>query len=136
VSLVSALEERLRGVPDLVEATAGRIGTSKRLSGVPAIVIRVVADPRPQHFKGFILARPSEVQVDVWAGSDALAGTIAKSVIAALCPAADVAGVRFQRAMITNVRGGPEQERSAPTPRLQAELFRHSIDFTFTHNAT
>lgn len=56
-------------------------------------------------------------------------------VISTLAPAATSEGVRFQRAMVTNVRPGFFGDGTASDAQPQGELYRETIDFIFTHNA-
>lgn len=134
--LGDAVEQRLRNDPAANTLSAGRIGASRRLPAVPAYVVQVIDDPRPQHFKGFQRVRQSSVQVDAWGKTPAEADALAQAAIDALVPHAVVGPVQFQRATIAALRGGPEIERGSPTPRVQPELHRRSIDFIFMHNAT
>lgn len=135
MSIAALIEQRLREDQFTVAISAGRIGTSRRLQAVPAYVIQIIADPRPQHFKGFERVRATTVQIDSWGKTQAEADEAGAAAINALVPPYADGEIRFQRAMISNVRSGPEQERGGPTPRMQPELYRHSADIIFTHNA-
>lgn len=134
MSLEAALEKRIRMTPALV-ARAASIGWSARLAGLPAIRLQVIADPRPQTMKGFQRARPTMVQIDVYAKDRAEAVAIRELCIAHLTPSAQIDDVHFQRATVDNVRPGSEPEQSGDTQRYRGELPRESIDFTFMHNA-
>ena len=133
----SALLARLNGDPEIHSATAGRIEFGRTFTALPAISLQIISDPRPQHFKGFHGTRPTGVQVDIWAKTVETGSPLREQVIALLVTAAQSEGVQFQRAMITNVRGGAEQQQSGPAPvqRIRGELHRTSIDITFTHDA-
>lgn len=135
MSLEAALISRVLGVPGIAAKVGNRVKWSLRLAGLPAITMQTVADPRPQHYKGFQSSRPTNVQVDVWSGSEEEAAALRELLIVHLTPAATVGTVRFQRAMVLNVRGGAEPEQSVQGQRPRSELYRESIDFTFTHNA-
>lgn len=134
MTLEAALEKRIRTNP-LLANRAASIGWSARLAGLPAIRLQVIADPRPQTMKGFQRARPTMVQIDVYAKDRAEAIAIRELCIAHLTPAAMVDEVRFQRATVDNVRPGSEPEQSGDPQRYRGELARESIDFTFMHNA-
>lgn len=136
MTLSAALKARLLAGATIAAITQGRVGRGKQLQAVPAITLQIIADPRPQHFKGFQRVRPTSVQIDVWAADEATAEVLREHVIAVLVPADASTDVRFQRAMITNIRSGAESQQAAPGQRIRAELHRESIDFIFTHNGT
>jgi hypothetical protein len=139
VTLEDAIEQRQRDDQGIKEAVGGRIGWDRSIEGEPAITNQIIADPRPQHYKGFQATRGTSVQVDVWARDPSAARRIREMVIAALTPAATVtigaATIAFQRAVITNVRGGAEPQQGATSQRARTDMFRESIDFLFLHNA-
>lgn len=135
MSMKNALERRLLDTRAIADRVGARVGWSRRLEGLPAITMQVIADPRPQHLKGFQRTRATQVQLDVWAASEDQAEEIRELCIEHLTPAALIDGIKFQRAMIDNVRSGAEPEQSGQPQRSRGELFRESIDFTFTHNA-
>lgn len=130
MTLEDALASRLTGLP------VRTVGWTRQIQALPAVTLQVIADPRPQHMKGFQSVRQTTVQVDAWGATATIARTVRDAAIAALTPARLVGGVQFQRALITNIRSGPEQQQPGPAqPRVRAELHRESIDFIFTHNA-
>lgn len=129
-----AVVARLASDPDIARDTGGSIRFSRRLTNITAISLQVVADPRPQTFKGFDL-RQTTVQVDFWSDDETMAEQLRDRGIAALIPAAEVEGVKFQRAMIAGSRSGGEIEQSGQPQRHRGELFRESVDIIFTHNA-
>ncbi len=135
MTLEDAIEIRLLASDDLTARIADRVGWTRRLTGIPAITLQVISDPRPQHFKGFQLTRPSLVQLDVWSADPREAAAIRDLCIAVLAPAETVEDVRFQRAMITSIRSGAEPDRSGDNQSYAGELHRESIDFSFLHNA-
>ena len=132
MSFEAALKERITGDPEL--AVAGRVVWGRRLTALPGITLQIVVDPRPQHFKGAQRVRPTTVQADAWATSAEAAAALRERLILRLTPSALVGGVQFQRAMVIAVRGGAEPLQAGPAQRLAPEIFRESIDFTFTHN--
>lgn len=139
MTLEDAIEARQRGSALINELVAGRIGWDTSLEGEPAITNQIIADPRPQHYKGFQTLRGTAVQVDVWARDAVVARKIREMLIKVLTPSAVVGAesgtVRFQRASITDVRGGGEPQRGQTVQRSRTELFRESIDFLFIHDA-
>lgn len=130
-----ALEARLEADEDIALATGGRVEWGRRIDGLPSVTLQIVSDPRPQHLKGFQRTRATDVQLDVWAAKPGEAAELRDLIIDRLVAPARVDAVQFQRAMITNTRGGSEQPQAGSTQRYRGELFRQSIDFTFTHDA-
>lgn len=131
-----AVSARLLGAPAIADPTEGRIEWMRRSDGVlPAIVLQIISDPRPQHLKGFMSARPTRVQVDVWAASPRAAAELREAVITVLIEPAHIEGVRFGRAQIVNVRPGFEQLEAGSDQQPRGELYRESIDVIFTHNS-
>lgn len=135
MTLEDAIQIRLLASDDLTARIADRVGWTRRLTGIPAITLQVISDPRPQHFKGFQPTRPTLVQLDVWSADPREAAAIRGICIAALTPAQAVEDVRFQRAMVTSVRSGAEPDRGGDRQTYAGELHRESIDFSFLHNA-
>lgn len=134
MTLEAALSERLLEAPDLV-AVAGRVDWLRRPGrALPSVTLHITVDPRPQHFRGFQQVRATQVQVDVWAARASEAAELRDRVVAILTPSAIAAGVRIQRAMVTNITATFEQQE-ASEGQPQGELYRQSIDFIFTHNA-
>jgi hypothetical protein len=137
VTFESALLARLLGDVAIKAATGSRVEFGRTFIALPAISLQIISDPRPQHLKGFHSSRPTDVQIDIWAKNVETGAPLRELVIGLLVQAAESDGVRFQRAMITNVRAGAEQQQAGPVPvqRIRAEVHRTSIDITFTHNA-
>jgi len=134
MTLEAALDARVAGIPALIDRFAS-VGWSLRLTGLPALVFQIVADPRPQHMKGFQRTRPTQVQADVYAETATEAAELRELCIAHLVPPARVGAVSFARASVDNVRPGSEPEQSGESQRFRGDLSRESIDFTFLHNA-
>lgn len=130
-----ALEKRLAAEPDIVSSFGGRIIWGRRLEALPELTLQIVSDPRPQHLKGFQRTRATDVQCDVWSADPDEAATLRDLIIDRIVGPKRLEGVTFQRAMITNTRGGSEQAQPGSTQRYRGELFRQSIDITFTHDA-
>lgn len=133
MSIEDAIEARVRAI-DLITARVGdQVAWGRRLAGAPAISMQLVADPRPQHFKGFQFWRPTLIQIDVLARTAAEARALRDALIAGLAEADSVSGVRFRRAEILNVRGSAVDQQGADL-RIRPEIFRESIDIRFWHN--
>jgi hypothetical protein len=130
-----ALSARIEEEPSLAAMLSDDGGWSARLDAFPGITFRVVVDVREQHLKGFQRFRPTTVQADVYATTRTEAASIRERLIALLVPTALVGEIRFQRGMISSVRGGLEPEQSGERQRYRGEVARESIDFIFTHNA-
>lgn len=93
---------------------------------LPAIVLQVISDPRPQTHDGFDSIRSSRVQMDVIGDSRGAVVALREAGIAALVVAGTFEGIRFDRAQVASVRD---------LGRLEADIFRHrdSVDFIFWH---
>ncbi|KQN91553.1 hypothetical protein ASE90_01740 [Sphingomonas sp. Leaf67] len=128
-----AVEARARSVALVAELVGNQIAWGRRLSGVPAISLQVIADPRPAHFKGFQSPRPTLVQIDIMSRSATEARMVREALIVALVTPATVGAVRFQRAEISNVRSGAADQQGADL-RVRPEIFRESVDINFWHN--
>ncbi len=134
MGLEAAISARLLADAAYSAAMGGRIDWMRRPGKtLPATTLQIISDPRRQHMKGF-QTRQTRVQHDIWAATPREAAELREAAIRILTPAGESAGVRFQRAMIPNVRPGMEQE-GATDGQPQGELYRESIDFIFTHNA-
>ncbi|KQN93854.1 hypothetical protein ASE95_02810 [Sphingomonas sp. Leaf231] len=132
MTLEVALTARASADVQLTDAIGAAGGWTRRLTGLPEITFQTVADPRPEHFKGF-QPRQTTVQVDVWAATAGEAAALRERCIATFIKADVVEGVRFQRAVIANVRAGAEPEQSGEPQRFREEIARESIDIIFTH---
>ena len=128
----AALTARALADAQVAGAIGADGGWTRRLTDLPEITFQIVADPRGEHFKGF-QPRETTVQVDVWATSAFDAAVLRERCIAAFVPAIVLAGVRFRRAKIANVRGGAEPEQSGEPQRFHSQIARASIDIIFTH---
>lgn len=134
MTLEAALEVRIDETPALRDRFQS-VGWSLRLQGLPALVLQIVADPRPQHMKGFQRTRATQVQADIYAETAAEAIELRELCITHLVPASRVGAVSFARASVDNVRQGSEPQQSGERQRYRGDLSRQSIDFTFNHNA-
>lgn len=133
MTLEEALTGRVRADMELAPLIGLEGGWTRRLTTLPELTFQIIADPRPQHYKGFQRTRKTQVQLDIWATRGDQARAHRGQLIALLVPADATGEVRFQRAMIAGVRSAPEPERGGD--RTYNELYRESIDFIFMHNA-
>lgn len=90
-------------------------------AALPAVVLTVISDIRPQHLKGFDM-NEARVQADVLALSFAGKKALKEAVIAALAPAQSGNGIQFMRA--TEISAVPRNERTETQ-----FIFRDAIDF-------
>lgn len=133
MSFETAVVARLFDYPDVASIAAPRIAWQQRLAS-PCVSLAIIADPRPQHYRGFQL-RQTDIQADCWADDPRTAALLRDAVIAALVPADEREGIKFQRGLVPNVRQGTDREPAGSAARPTGVLYRESIDFTLTHNA-
>lgn len=93
---------------------------------LPAVLLQVVSDPRPQTHDGFDSIRTARVRVSVLAATRHEVMVLREAVIVALAEAGDFGGVWFDRARIELVfdAGGPSET---------GFIHRDSIDFNIWH---
>lgn len=122
------LRTRLFGNATIAGKVATRVDWNVRpqAKGLPAIMLSVVADPRPQHMAGMQVTRQTLVQVDIFANGYPDVATLREAVIAELVPAVTVGGQVFLRSFVEAVR---ESVDSIETGLVQ----RCSIDIQVTH---
>lgn len=95
-------------------------------TGLPAITLQIIDDPREQHMKDVQGLQSTLVQIDVWATTYAQGKALKEAVIAALLPAETSNGIKFGRAF---VRSRDLSER------VETQLiYRPSMDFTIWHS--
>ena len=111
MDLASALLKRL----DDATAVTALVGTRKhwvaRSQGdpLPAIVLQVISEDRPQHLKGFENMRTARVQVGALALKYGQARQVLEAAVAALTPPAIVENVHFWRASVEGPRDTSEE---------------------------
>lgn len=93
---------------------------------LPAIVLTLVSDPRPQTHDGPDSIRPSRVQIDVLGEDRTSVVALREAVIAALLPAGTYSAVQFDRAQVDAVRDLGRQDDTR-------FVHRDSIDFIIWH---
>jgi hypothetical protein len=134
-----ATRKRLLDLDPLTDQVEERVDWGFRPEPpLPAVVLEIVSDPRPAHFKGDQGLRVTRVQVDVWAATRMAAKRIAQLVINELKPPAVVlipegspgwvagmaGGVRFERAFCD----GPELTReTGATPNTIVHRARFDL---------
>lgn len=124
-----ALRQRFIRSADVAAIAQSRVFWLLRPEGdnYPAVTLRIVADDRPQHLKGFDGARPTLVQCDSWALEYAKAHALAQVCIHAIASPAMVDGKRFGAAQFEGPRDLSEQLRAGFT------VYRQSVDMTIWH---
>lgn len=81
-------------------------------SALPALVLTLASDPRPQTLAGFTTRRESRVQVDCHAATRGQAVALREAAIAALVQPGTFDGVGFGRGFIEIARSGGEHTES------------------------
>lgn len=124
-----ALRQRLLDDAAVAVLAGARVFWRVRKQGtpLPAVVLTIVSDPRPQTLKGFAARRESRVQIDCWSSgaadvSRAALAALREAVIAALAPGGDFYGVRFGRANFDPVRDLGELTEAGFNHRDQFDL--------------
>ncbi len=93
---------------------------------LPAIVLTIISDPRPQHLEGFHSLRDTRVQLDCYGRTYDETRALRDDVITAIASYARVGGTRFDHAEIENVL-----DRGDDTPAGFQHC--HAIDATIWH---
>jgi hypothetical protein len=108
---------------------SSRVTWRKREQGspMPAVVLNVVSEARPQHLDGFDDMRTARIQADCWAQTLASAVALAEAVIADLVGDAAVGNVAFWRASVEGPRDLGEQTDS------EGFLHRESVDLVLRY---
>lgn len=125
-----ALRARLTAAAPVTALAGQRIYWVDRpqASDLPAITLQTIDDARPRTYSDFQTARPSTVQLDVWATTFAQKEALAEAAITALASASTANGVSFQPAYIDSVRDLGE--------RVETQfIHRTSIDMIVWHSA-
>lgn len=124
-----ALRRRLLDDAAVAALVGNRVDWTQRPQGsaYPAVVLKLVADPRPQHMGGFNGFRSSRVEANVFGRTRPEVVELREAIVAAITPSATRDGVRFDRAIIENIidRGGDSDT---------GFIHRDLIDVTIWHN--
>jgi hypothetical protein len=91
-------------------------------AALPAIVLQVISDPRPQHLKGFDDLRETRVQLDVFGTSYASVLAITEAALAALVPENTGNGIIFNRALVDGARDLGERTETQFIHRRSTDL--------------
>lgn len=107
----AALRTRLKDDATVQAIVGARVHWNSRPQGgaLPAIVLQVISDPRPQHMKASQRLRDSLVQISVMATIPATVAALEEAVVSALLPPAEVHGIAFSRAFLESARDAGEQ---------------------------
>ena len=124
-----ALRSRLLVDSALAALIGTRVTWTIRPQGAPypAVVLSLISDGRPQRMKGFQALRDTRVQIDCYAETALSKLAVREAVIAAIAPAAVVAGTTFARCFIEAVRDRGDDSTTQ-------FIHRDSIDATFWHD--
>lgn len=122
--LQSGLRSRLLADVAVAAAVGTRVSWVDRPqgSGLPAIVLQVVSDPRPAHLKGLAGARMTRVQMDVFAAAYGAALALARAAIAAVKDPATVSGKSFGPAFVDGQRDLAEDVSGTLVHRQSVDL--------------
>ena len=125
-----ALRAKLLANAPLVAIVGQRITWTERPQGnvLPAVVLQVVADTRPQDFKARVYFRETRVQIDCFATTRSVAVNLREAVINALSFEGAVLNVLFGRVFINNVIDRGEDTDTG-------FVHRDLIDATIWHDA-
>lgn len=91
-------------------------------TALPAIVLQVISDPRPQHLKGFQELRETRVQMDIFDTSYAQVRAVTEAALAAIVPENTSNGIIFNRALVDASRDLGERTETAFIHRTQIDL--------------
>ena len=97
--------QRLLDDGDVAAIVGNRVDWTDRPQGsdYPAVLLKLVADPRPQHMTGFMAVRSSRVEANCYGRSRWEVVQLREAVIAAVVLPGTADGVRFDRSYIENV---------------------------------
>ena len=124
-SMTAALRDRLKADAGVNAIAATRVYRDERPqgSGLPAIVIMLVSDPRDYTYAGRTDFRRSRVTVECLASSRGAADEMAEAVIAACEGAAVVGATTFQRVIVANQFGDSDRVTDGTIFRAAVDLF-------------
>lgn len=126
-TVTSATRDRLRDAPAVAALVESRVFRDDRPegTGLPALLIFLISDPRPTTFAGPIGQRRSRVQIDCLGRSSGEADDVAETAIREM-QRADViiGGIRFGPSFVVNVRSSV----SRPAEGVDDQIFIRSTD--------
>lgn len=127
MNMEGALRARLIAAAPVAALIAQRIYWVERpqATGLPAVTLQIIDDPREQHMKGLHGHQAVLVQVDAWGGTYAQTKALKEAIIAALLPAETSNGIVFGRAFV--------RSRDLSETTEAGLIFRASLDFTINH---
>ena len=130
MTMETALRAKLLAAAPVTNIVGTKVDWTKRPQGntLPAVVLIMVTDPRPQTMDGFVGFRETRVQIDCYGASRAQVVTLREAVIAAIAVPGTTGGVIFGRAFINNVLDRGED-------RETGFVHRDMIDAAIWHNA-
>lgn len=124
MSLETDLRSKLLADAGVAAIVGTRVDWMERpqTSGLPAVVIQTIAQPRPQHMGGLMTFRQTRVQFDCFALKAKQAVELAEAVIAAILPAS-VGTTEFLRGFINDVRDLGENTDSGFVHRRMVDAY-------------
>lgn len=90
-------------------------------AALPAIVLQVISDPRPQHLKDYDELRETRIQMDVFGATYAQVRSVTEAALAAVVPEDTSNGIIFNRALVDGARDLGERTETQ-------FIHRHSTD--------
>lgn len=119
-----ALRQRLLDDVTVAGLAGTRVdwGARPQGSALPAVVLVLVSDARPQHMKDFQQLRESRVQADCYAAKQADAAALREAVISALVPSGAFSDVRFERGFVDGLRDTEENTETGIVHRSSPDL--------------
>jgi hypothetical protein len=123
LDMQGALRARLLAAAPVTALVGQRVYWVDRpqASQLPAIVLQVISDPRPQHLKGFEDLRETRVQMDIFGTSYGQVRTLTEAALAAVVPENTSNGIIFNRALVDGARDLGERTETQ-------FIHRHSTD--------
>lgn len=122
-----ALRARLIDDPAVLAVVSTRVTWVDRPQGegLPAITLQTIFEDRPQTHEGFDGLDVSHVQIDCWAASYTAANQAKEAAIAALTPADEGNGIRFERSFINSIRDLGERVENQFVHRASIDMVLH-----------
>ena len=128
MSWEKAVARRLLADGAVAALVAQRVDWDEReqRAPMPAVVLQLISDPRPQNMDGFDPIRPSRVRINCLSKDKAESAALREAVIAALVGEGTFDGIWFDRATVDAVR--PLGERTDT-----GFVHREAVDIIFWH---
>lgn len=124
MDMQGALRARLLAAAPVTALVAQRVYWVSRPQSepLPAIVLQVISDPRPQHLKGYQDLRETRVQMDIFGTTYAQVRAITEASLAAIVPEITSNGIIFNRTLVDASRDLGERTETTFIHRTQIDL--------------